>query len=414
MPFLADIPSLGLGFCLWALMAAGIGIVLSRLILVPQELPGGGLGRQISLWRTVIGFGSIVAISFPYRRVDESADSILGNFNTSVLVAIGVAAVALAILWTTLDGPLFDRLRLEVPRIARRIILVATVGFLMLFYSIERTYEVDYREDALFWFGIFIGGIAFYFASCWYISRHWFGLGRAHPLLPPSVTAVTVCVVSGIELFSGGPEELPAKVWLTINFFGIITTFGVCAWEYVEHVASSQNLYPDRPLATVAIVVALALGASSVFVLTGAAEERLCAGARPVLHCGGGSSAQQPDEDAPVTREFVLSAPGGIDLDTTPPTQTYDAEAADLYYDNSYALGNRLHAGEASVAQWAGVDSPDKSACQSLLTRTGLSARGVAPVQGMILCIGTSGGSLARLRISEANYATVDVVATLW
>lgn len=415
MSLIGDIASLGLGFCLLAVGAVAVGVGLSRVILVPGELPPTtGLAQRISLYRSVVASVSVALITLPYRQVDGSADSMLGNFNLSILVALVVAAVALAVLWARADEARLDRLRQETGKIVGRILLTAVVGFVMLFYSIAQAHDVQDRDSVLFWFAVFIGGIGFYLASCWFISRHWFGLGSAHPLLPAFVTSVTVPFVSAIELLSGGRDaEIPVWIWLTINFFGVITTLGVCGWEYVEHVAAEQGSNPEWHLAGLTVLVALVLGASSAFIFTGAAEEHLCNGPRPVFNCTG-NIAPDPYGPTPAARDLVLTAPAVLDLDTDAPRPVVEAGQVDLYFDNFYALGNRVRPGSAYIALWTGDRVPDRDSCQELLERELVTSRGVAPTPGMTFCVATSGGRLAAVRISGTTYGRLEISAMVW
>jgi hypothetical protein len=122
---------------------------------------------------------------------------------------------------------------------------------------------------------------------------NWFGIGRAHPLLPPLVAATTVLVMTSVELHLGEPDPLPPRLWLLINFAAVITTFGVCFVEICDArtapespAADPDAVQPGWPVAAAATLVILTLAGSALFVGTGTAERVLCDSRPPLVNCG--------------------------------------------------------------------------------------------------------------------------------
>lgn len=415
--WLTRLASLGFEFWLWALVAAAFGFMLAKLILLPGSAYGEiGIARQISLWRSVIGFVFITALSLPYRRAENTVDKVLGNFNMSILIAVTVTFLSLSVLRLSLRGAALERLRTEAPKIIRRVAVTAIVSFATVFYAgakVSSENETMARSQVLFWFAIWIGGIAFYATSCWYISRHWFGANNAHPLLGPFVAAVTICVISGLELRSDGPEAIPVRLWLLINFSAVITTLGVCALEFLEHTSRGSGYDSHRRVMITAAAIVLAMTANVAFIASGSAQQMLCDSKPLMVNCVNRSS-DRPWNSAPIPVEFTLSAPSGVDLNTTPPTLTNDPSVADLFYDNSYAFGNRLHAGDTAVAAWTLKGLPDRDACDRLLARQRIPSAGLPAGYGMVLCVETTRGPLARLQISSVEYGVVNIVALVF
>ncbi len=115
--------------------------------------------------------------------------------------------------------------------------------------------------------------------------------------------------------------------------------------------------------------------------------------------------------------KFLLNqVSGGVDLDTKPASSATGAadnlDAGDLFYDNQDALGNLLYAGNGPLAQWEGERLPDAADCIEAVQT--LAIRKVDPSVGQILCVGTSGGRIARLEITRAEYEDVRFSLIVW
>ena len=280
----------------WLVVAfAGIaGVAAARLIIVPHDGPC-DLGRadKLALWRTWVGFGVVAFTSRPYRSPTETVDKALGNFNTSVPVSLGVYLVLIIIFWFTIKAQSRTNFGRELRSAFSRCVtffLVLALSWWILAVFLSRWDTPGEGSLGLVLLGGFVG---LYSSGAWCISRYWFGIGRAHPLLPPAVTAETICIMTAVELHSGGPERLPPKPWLMINFAAVITTLCVCFVEACDAYAETRSGRPHAPGASPAqwpMLVAAYLGIfalafSVVFIWTGDAQRTLCTGTAPIVKC---------------------------------------------------------------------------------------------------------------------------------
>ena len=271
-------------------------MVVARAVLVPGGVAReGGRAQQLARCRTVLGFVCIAALSIDYRAVDDTADDALGNFNKSVPVALAVFVGFVVVLQVFARGDARARLRRELPAVWGRVgkfvaVIVGTWGAMVLIGVDSPTASPEQAKLGLL---VFFGFVGLYGMGCWCISCHWFGIGRAHPLLPPLVAATTVLVMTSMELHLGEPDPLPPRLWLLINFAAVITTFGVCFVEICDARAAPESPaddpvaeQPGWPVAAAATLVILTLAGSALLVGTGTAERVLCDGRPPLVNCG--------------------------------------------------------------------------------------------------------------------------------
>jgi hypothetical protein len=263
-------------------------------------------------------------------------------------------------------------------------------------------------------FALCFGCVAFYAASCWYIGRHWFGLRRAHPLLGPFVAAVTVCVITGMEVHFDGPGSLPVRSWLLINVCGLVTTVGICVWEFLEYVNEGRGGHSRWPMTLAATAVALTLVPGVLVIADGTAQRLLCGGEAPIAECDK-SAGDRPSDVVPSPMPFELRAPGGIDLNASRPTLTNDTTFADIIYDNNQAWENTLRTnGQFAMAEWTLDRAPDRNRCNDLFVARRGRGSAFRPRTGMVLCVETTGGQLASVVISRAQQGVVVATATVW
>ena len=273
------------GVWLLAGLAAIAGIVVAHVILVPQGAPRETpRAQRLALWRTWIGFGFVSALSLPYRSFGDTADRVLGNFNMTVGVALVVWAVSMAGFRLVVKAESRGTFRAESVAAVRRAGMF--LGTLLLSLAVMALLDSPRGSLGLanLLFIVFFGFVTFYGAGCWYISRYWFGIGRIHALLPPVVAALTICLMTAAELHRGGPDPLPLRLWLVINFSAVISTLGVCLVEVCD-------VYNDRrpsgpvasgagaaqwPLVLAGALVAIAMATVLALTATGVAERTLC------------------------------------------------------------------------------------------------------------------------------------------
>lgn len=290
------IVSLGLGTWMMAAVALAVGVLVARVILVPPRPvdDDGGVyeprARELARYRTLIGFGFVGLLALPHRSLGDSLDDAWGNFNTSVPVALAAFLVLSLVFWLALRNGSREELAGAWPEIWSRIgrCVLATLAFWSFLYVCEGGSNAGSTVFTWLYLMAIAAFAGFFAMGCWCISCHWFGIGRAHPLLPPLVAGITILIMTGMELRSEGPEELPLRVWLLVNFAAVITTLGVCFVELCDAVygSESRGLEPERwPVAVALTAVGLALLGTSVFVFTGSAEPVLCAGEAPLVNC---------------------------------------------------------------------------------------------------------------------------------
>jgi hypothetical protein len=209
-----------------------VGFAAARLIIVPRDAPR-DLGRadKLALWRTWIGFGVVAFISRPYRSFGETSDNALGNFNTSAPVSLAAYAVSIAFFWFTIKAESRGSFGRELRSVFSRCVTFFLALALSWWIAAALGSPTDTPGGAELELVLIGGLVGLYSSGAWCISRYWFGVGRVHPLLPPVVTAETVCIMTAVGLRSGGPEGLPTGLWLTINFAAVITTLSVCFVE---------------------------------------------------------------------------------------------------------------------------------------------------------------------------------------
>ena len=385
-----------------ALVLAGLaaGVLLAIVTLRPGPLGRGSeLTARIALWRFLIGFGFVLVLSWPYLSTMDTADAALGGFNVSIAVGAAVTLVALAVLSSRLTGSALERLEKQRGKIRARIGVTAVL-YPMIVYLVVTQPHSELTHLRIF---LTAAGIAFYLPSTWLISRWWFGLSGAHPVLGPVVTAVTVTAVTAIGLFKDGPGVLPVPHWLLINLAGLTTTLGLCAWEWVDYRSAVRGTDPGPAATGVIVAVALVLAAGAFFVLSGAAQPAVCR--RPsIVNCDRSDDRPPTAQASPVP--FELAALDGLDLNGD--------DAGDLFYDNREALGNRLYPGENVILAWTRPGPlPGRDECD-LAMRRSRPPRSVQPQDGLVLCMTTTAGRRATVVISHVEYRYVAGTATVW
>lgn len=133
---------------------------------------------------------------------------------------------------------------------------------------------------------------------------------------------------------------------------------------------------------------------------------------------GGGNQPEPPARSGSVrwTGQFLLRMINGADLDTVPPSAATgpagNYNKGDLFYDNREALGNWLYAGNTPVAVWRSSGKPNANACTDAITTVGLSK--ISPEPGQVLCVATTAGRIAALKVVEAQYGGVLFDVTVW
>lgn len=133
---------------------------------------------------------------------------------------------------------------------------------------------------------------------------------------------------------------------------------------------------------------------------------------------GRGNQPEPPARSSNVrwAGQFLLRMINGADLDTVPtsaatgPAGNYNK--GDLFYDNREALGNWLYAGNTPVAVWRLGGKPNANGCADAITTVGLWK--ISPEPGQELCVATTAGRIAALKVVEAQYGGVLFDVTVW
>ena len=397
--------ALGGGFWI-ATIGAGIsGLLLARSLLRPGlEARGSRQAQQIGLWRSVAGFGFVLGVSWSYRAPEDTADNALGTFNMTMGVAVVVALVPLALMWLS-PGGRHDVFRPRASEVLSRI-GGAALGFgalLGIMWLIGHSGDHAPRSVLIALAGAFVGAGVFYAAACWYISRFWFGLNAVHPLLGSFVTAVTISVMTAYTLLEEGPKSLPVPSWLMVTVGAAVTTLGICVWDVAEHWRPGSRAWPPA----IAAVVAVLLAGAAVFIAHGGAQRILCTAASPV-NCDRDTS-DQPSRVAPKAAAFQLANHAGLDLNADPPTLTIDRAAADLIFADAVYAGDR-----ATITAWTEPGDPDRDRCDLLLRARAGTRTSYRPAAGTWLCVATSQGRLAGVRVTSMDGSSLIGSATLW
>jgi hypothetical protein len=253
---------------------------------------------------------------------------------------------------------------------------------------------------------LFLGFAAFYATSLWYINRHWFGLSEAHPLLGPLVAGLTVCLITALELLANGPGALPLRTWFLITFCGLTTTLGLCLWEGLAFARGGTSGWP----ATIAAVVTAAVLVPGVLLVTdGTVERWLCDGGQPRVDCT--VVPHRPAVAAPAA--FDLRTGSGVDVNTTPPAVPHDPRYADLVLE-PHPGGTRLRTdGRHALSVWPFAAGPDRDSCAGLFD-SGRIDWTVVPAPGTVLCLETTGGELAAVRIRASGPDGMSATVTVW
>ncbi|TQS40207.1 hypothetical protein [Cryptosporangium phraense] len=394
------------GFLLFLPFAAAIGFGASWAAFAWRlDREANPLISEIALSRTVVGFAFVVAVSLPYRATDDTVDDVVGKFDESVVVALAVMGVSFAVLYVAVVGTAGDRMREEMGPVLWRA-GTAVAGFFVWWFSAQQLRLSSNAGWPLIW----VAATVFFFSSLWFIARYWFGINRVHPLLGPAVTAITTVVLSVRELgFEGPPAGFPVRIWLLINVGGLGTALSVCAWEFLETVVAERRDLSWVPR-TIAIVGAIGTVAAVGLVVSGAVERAACGS---LVRC-----TPEPEDGGTAGETTVVTVPmlGGVDLDARPPAVASIADpAVDLAYDNSYALGSRLHPTTGRASLWTGAAAPGPDDCVALLRSSpGLGSAGVVPQPGLVLCVGTPGGAVTRVLVRRAAYDGVALETTVW
>jgi hypothetical protein len=409
--------SLGFGFWFVAGVAVLCGWLSARAILRPARTDtADGVVADVALIRTIVGFVFVLALSWSYRSIEDTFDNSLGNFNITIIVAASLALLSMLVISVTITDTDRDRFREQAWSVVRRI-LGASLGFIGLLavgFLSDATNELTPRWIVLALFAAFLGCIAFYVASCWYIGRYWFGLKDTHPLLAPFVAAVTVCVITGMELRYDGPGSIPIRSWLLINVAAVTTTLAMCLWESLEYVNERRDGQSRWPKTIAATVAATALATGAVLVANGSAQRLLCDGKPPPANCKE-SADDRPSDVKPSAMRFELRAPGGIDLNAARPLLTNDATFADVIYDGTDFGDNTLRTnGRFAIAEWTLTGAPDRDRCDRVLATGWVRESRFRPANEMVLCIETTGGQLASVVISQAREDWIAAEATVW
>jgi hypothetical protein len=410
--WLPRLASLGMGFWFLGGIAVLCGWLSARHILRPEKSEDDDPIAQVSLYRSVVGFAFVLVLSWSFRPPGDTVDSSLGDFNIAILVAIGVTLLSLLVLTVLTPGWDLPRVWGESGSILRRIwhTALGVGGLLAVGFLIGRTDELTPRWIILGLFALFLGSVAFYAASCWYIARHWFGVTAAHPVLGPVVTALTVCVITAKELRFDGPGPLPVRTWLLISFCGLVTTLGVCLWEAFAYAAPARGGTFGWPPALAATATGAVLLPGLLLIADGSAQHWLCAGERPRVNC----TVQPWVAPVATPAAFELHAAGGVDLNVAPPVVSTDVRYADLILDPQPGGTVLRTDGRHALAVWPLLAEPDRNRCSDLFDSRQIAWSGVRAERGMVLCLETTGGQLASVEIRDAGEGGITGTATVW
>ncbi|MGW5360614.1 hypothetical protein [Actinopolymorpha pittospori] len=108
--------------------------------------------------------------------------------------------------------------------------------------------------------------------------------------------------------------------------------------------------------------------------------------------------------DGPVTFDYWNS----IDLDTLPPNKEPDEDAEDAQVDyNGVTI-----AGSRQFAPWTDEASPTRQGCSDLVSTQGDNRIEVA--KGQLICMKTSEGRTALLKVNSFDEGTVAAYAVIW
>jgi hypothetical protein len=139
---------------------------------------------------------------------------------------------------------------------------------------------------------------------------------------------------------------------------------------------------------------------------------------------GGRSDAvarmSAPDGDGRWASSFLLAVDNGVDLDSDQPTAVSgsagDLDDGDLFYDNRTTVGSKLFTADHPLAVWSPSGStsgsPTADACADAIATAGVWS--VQPVPGQVLCVQSTGGSLAALTVQQVQPDAVDFGITLF
>lgn len=266
--------------CLCALVA---GAAIARLILIPDgSAEHASRAQQLARYRTLIGFGLVAVLSYPYRSPVDTFDKVWGDFSISTAVALLIFVILSIVFWLGAEDDSRGQMRAQWPNVWRRVgeFVATPAAFWAVMWLCEQSANPEFARLQLILLGGFIGLLGM---GYWCISCYWFGIGRVHPILPPIMAAATISAMTAVELHFDGPEVLPLRLWLLVNFAAVITTFGVCLIEICDAIAEARvpdgcpgEMQEQWPVAVAGILVTLLLTGVIAAIMTGTAERALC------------------------------------------------------------------------------------------------------------------------------------------
>lgn len=201
---------------------------------------------RLGFWRSLAGLVIVVLVSLDVRPTEQAVGENVAAkpiVNALIMLFVVLPAVVIVLFVTRRSArrdlgwlDLGKKLGLWLITVGLPLVLFTEPELDLLrkyFLSVEFTdsgavnWLLNVVEAVLIvWWFIYIGCGIF-----WAVRTYCF-VGEFHPLLSPTLTGITVTVLSTIDFIGGNSNGLPHGLWLTIILVGLGTTLILAVAEY--------------------------------------------------------------------------------------------------------------------------------------------------------------------------------------
>lgn len=128
------------------------------------------------------------------------------------------------------------------------------------------------------------------------------------------------------------------------------------------------------------------------------------------------ASLSTPSDDVQWQGSFRLAMDKGVELDGDQPTAVSGPDGnldhGDLFYDKRKAGGSKLYTADHPLAVWSQGDPPTADSCADAISGAGVWS--LQPAPGQIICVQSTGGQFAALKVAQVEPGEVEFEVTLF
>lgn len=186
----------------------------------------------VGMLRTIVGFGTAVFLSLPYRNPLLVLSDAANKAIVVGILAVVLVAILVPISYALADGPGQSYMQRGMPKLAR--LGGAGIGIAAFFALAPVLPDLVDGLPAIVKLIVGLAGlwfVAFGAVALIIVARTVLGVAQVHPLLAPMIAIVIGSAFLIFELITLDANGLPLQTYLTIGLTGYATATGIALYE---------------------------------------------------------------------------------------------------------------------------------------------------------------------------------------